>query len=330
MKRVCVFGAGAVGGHLAVRLAAKGVAVSVVVRGAHLAAIRARGLTLVSGGARRTVRVAASDRPAELGPQDLVISTLKATALSALAAGIGPLLGPETPVVFAINGIPWWYFAGLAEDGRTRPDLSRLDPGGALAAAVGPRRTIGGVIYSPNAVSEPGVIDNKESTSQRLVLGEPDGADSARVRAIASLLADDVLAAPVTTDIRREVWTKLLANISGATIASLIGAGLGAAMGDENLAAVGRALRFETAAVAAAWGAKPAVDPAQRVASVRPEAGHKPSMLQDLEARRPMEIDAIVRAPQAFARAAGVATPTLDVVGALLVARARAAGLYDG
>ena len=330
MTLICVYGAGAVGGNLAVRLAEGGAEISVVARGPHLAAIRARGLTLVAGGKRRTVRVAASDDPAALGKQDFVISTLKAPSLPALAERIAELLGPETPVVFALNGIPWWYFEGLPADGRARPDLSRLDPGGALARAVGARRTIGAVIYSPNAVPEPGVIDNTEYDGQRLELGELDGASTPRLAALAKLLEAGGMKAPITSDIRREVWKKLLANVGNSTVAALVGARNAATTADAGLQAVSRALRVETAAIAAAWGIRLDVDPAQRPPTVRPEAGHKPSMLQDLEAGRTMEVDAIALAPLAFARAAGVATPTLEAVAALLAARARVLGLHDG
>src|SRR6478735_9480359 len=150
--RICVFGAGAIGGNFAARLAAAGNDVSVVARGQHLEAIRANGLTLIAGDRKIVARVQASDRPADLGPQDVVISTLKATGLGALAAGVGPLLGADTAVVFAQNGIPWWYGHGLADSRPPAPDLSRLDPDGALARAVGLERTLGGAITSPNHV----------------------------------------------------------------------------------------------------------------------------------------------------------------------------------
>src|SRR5882762_1605315 len=158
--RICVFGAGAVGSHLAVRLALSGHDVSCVMRGPHLEATKARGLTLRVGDAGFSARVKASDDPAELGPQDFVISTLKATALSSLVAGLPPLLGDDTAVVFAQNGIPWWYDIGIAPDHPPVPDLGFLDPGGRLRAIVSPERIIGGVIFSSNEVIAPGLVAN--------------------------------------------------------------------------------------------------------------------------------------------------------------------------
>src|SRR5215475_3539975 len=186
--RICVFGAGAIGGNFAARLAEAGNDVSVVARGAHLEAIRAKGLTLIAGDKKIVAKVKASDRPADLGPQDAVISTLKATALQDLAKSVEPLLGPDTPVVFAQNGIPWWYGHGLAKSRPAAPDLSRLDPGGALAKAVGLHRVLGGVISSPNTVVEPGVVHNEVPERNVLSVGEPDDRSSPRIEALRATL----------------------------------------------------------------------------------------------------------------------------------------------
>ena len=172
--KICVFGAGAIGGNFAARLADAGNEVSVVVRGAHLEAIKAKGLTLIAGDKKIVARVKASDKPADLGRQDIVISTLKANGLPALAETVAPLLGPETGVVFAQNGIPWWYGRGLDKTRPAAPDLSRLDPGGALAKAVGYERTLGGAITSPNHVVEPGVVVNEQPDRNTLWVGEID------------------------------------------------------------------------------------------------------------------------------------------------------------
>ena len=176
--RICVFGAGAIGGNFAARLAAAGNEVSIVARGAHLEAIRARGLTLLAGDKKITAPVKASDRPADLGPQDAVLVTMKASGQHALADSIGPLLGPETPVAFVQNGIPWWYGHGLAKSRPPAPDLSRLDPGGALAKAVGLDRAVGAVVSSPNHVVEPGVVHNEVPDRNILWVGEPDDRSS--------------------------------------------------------------------------------------------------------------------------------------------------------
>ena len=217
--RVCVYGAGAIGGHLAARLAKGGAEVSVIVRGANLAGIRQRGLTVRAPDETFTVPVMATDDPRGLGPQDAVLVTAKAPALASVAAGIGPLLGPDTPVVFVLNGIPWWYFHahGGPLDGQVLP---RLDPGNALRDAVGMRRVIGGVVHSPCTVIEPGVIEVTASRS-RLVLGEPDGTISARAEAIATALRAGGVEGDVTPRIRDAIWSKLAQNLAGGPIAVL-------------------------------------------------------------------------------------------------------------
>jgi len=321
--RICVFGAGAVGGHLATRLAAAGHAVSVVARGDHLAAIRQRGLVLLRGDERIEARVKASDRPAELGPQDIVISTLKANALPALAASIGPLLGPDTAVVFAQNGIPWWYASGLAPSRPQPPDLSRLDPDSSLERAVGVGRAIGAVIWSANTVIEPGVIRNGTPQSNLLVVGEPDDRALPRVTALRAVLESAGIGSPVASDIRQTIWSKLVQNLAYSTLGLLLGAGVNVIEDDPALREIADRLTGEGTAIAAAHGVM--VEPRPR-----PRSGsrHKPSILQDYERGRPLELDAMVMIPLAFARAANVATPSLDVAAAIAAGRAIEKGLY--
>ena len=179
--RICIFGAGAVGSHFAVRLALAGHDVSCVMRGAHLDAVKARGLTLRVGEAEFTAKVTASDDPAALGVQDLVISTLKATGINSLATGLKPLLGEDTPVVLAQNGVPWWYDIGLSADHPPPPDLSFLDPGGHLRAAIAKQRIVGGVIFSANEVVAPGIARNLSPERNRLVIGECDDRSGERI-----------------------------------------------------------------------------------------------------------------------------------------------------
>ncbi len=325
--KVCIYGAGAVGGHLAAKLARSGVDLSVVVRGPHLAAIRARGLRFEGAADRFTVRPAASDDPRDLGPQDVVITAVKASGLPAIAGPIQALLKPATAVVYVANGIPWWYFHGIggAQEGRR---LERLDPGGALWDGVGVGRAIGCVIYSPNDVPEPGVV-RATGRADRFVLGEPDGSRSPRVQAIAGLLEAAGFAAPVSDRIRHEVWTKLSANMSASPIVCLTHSNGGEAARNPELRPIYRALSAECAAVAAAYGVTLAADPDAWLDTMR-DSTHRASMLQDLEAGRAMEIDAQLVAVQDLARSAGVATPIADVVIALLKHRARLAGLYQG
>ncbi len=314
--RVCVYGAGAIGGHLAVRLA----------RGPHLAAIQHDGLTVHTSEGQLHARVQASDDPKALGPQDAVLVTVKAPALPAVAAGIGPLLKSDTPVAFVMNGIPWFYFHGIggALEGRRLP---KIDPGDALWRAVGPERAIAGVVYAASAVIAPGVIE-LENPNSRVVLGEPDGSTSQRVQAIAAHVNDGGMKAVVSTAIRDEIWNKLLGNHGNAPLAVLTQVSIRDLFQEPECVAAARRVMQEAQAVANALGAKlPDADHDRRIAHGR-SLDHKPSILQDLELGRPMEIDGIFDAPLELARMVGVATPTLDLVVAMAKVRARAAGLY--
>jgi 2-dehydropantoate 2-reductase len=324
--RICVFGAGAVGGHVAAKLAAAGHDVSVVARGAHLEAMRDKGITLIHGADTIRGKVRTSDP----GLQDLVFVTLKANALGAFAAAAAGLVGSDTRVVFAQNGIPWWYGIGLSKDRPAPPDLSRLDPQGKLKAVLKTGQIIGCVVYSANEVREPGVIVNNVPGNNMLVVGQADDSDSSKIRELRRLLTEADLYSPETSDIRTSVWAKLVQNLSTAALCTLLGATVKEVRSDSALAELSRRLAAEARAVAAAHG----VDP-QR-APTRPGGGqssgaisHKPSMLQDYERGRPMEIEALLVAPLAFARAAGVAAPTLEAVVPLVVFKAAAKGLYN-
>jgi 2-dehydropantoate 2-reductase len=323
--KICVFGAGAIGGHLAARLARGGAEVSVVARGAHLAAIQARGLRVEAPDGAFQAAVSATSDPATLGPQDAVLITVKAPALASVAASIAPLLGPDTPVVFVMNGIPWWYFDqhGGALDG-TRIDS--LDPGDAVRRAIGPMRAIGGVVYSACTVTEPGVV-LVEHDRNRLVLGELDGTISARAEAIAAPLRAGGFTMDVVADIRSAVWTKLIMNISSGPVAVLTQSAPRDNMTEPAVEMALRAVYAEGQAIAAALGRAPQVNVEAAIANSR-KLAHKPSILQDLELGRPMEVATMFDAPLQLARLAGVATPTLDLLVALARLRARAAGLY--
>ena len=221
--RICIFGAGAVGSHFAVRLALAGHDVSCVMRGPHLEAVKANGLTLRVGDAEFKANVRASDDPAELGPQDVVISTLKATGVGALAAGLQPLLRDDTAVVFAQNGIPWWYDIGIAEKHPPTPDLGFLDPGGRLRAAVPKERIIGGVVFSSNEVVAPGVVANLSPDRNRLLIGECDDRLSERIARLRSALNEASIESPDVTEIRETIWSKLLTNMSMSVLCLLTG-----------------------------------------------------------------------------------------------------------
>lgn len=324
--RIAVFGLGAVGGFMAARLAAAGHDVAGVMRGPALAAIREKGLTLRMGEKQETVRIRASDDPATLGLHELVISTAKATAPAALAAGLTPLLGPETPVVFAQNGIPWWYAIGLPTSRPKPPDLSHLDPGGALHAAIAPQRIIGAVVMSSNEMVEPGVVQNETPTGNSLLIGEADDRQSPRIESLRAALIAAGIGSPVVPDIRTAIWRKLMINMSASVLCLITGRRLPIMRDDPRIAELFLRVAAEGKAIATAHGADvSAFDPATWRKSPQ---NHMPSIRQDYDRGRPMEIDAIVRAPQLFARAAGLDTPSLDAIAAIATRMAIDKGLY--
>jgi 2-dehydropantoate 2-reductase len=321
--RICIFGAGAVGSHFAVRLALAGHDVSCVIRGPHLAAMKKGGLTLRVGDAIFHAPVKASDDPATLGPQDLVISTLKATGIASLASGLKPLLGPETPVIFAQNGIPWWYDIGLPADHPAPPDLSFLDPGGALRAAIPKERIIGGVIFSANEVIEPGVVTNLTPDRNLLLIGECDDRNSERIASLRALLEAAKIGSAPTAQIRETIWSKLLTNMSMSVLCLLTGQTARAVRDEPALQHVIPRLLEEANAIG-----QSCIPTVKRVTRTGPAPEHKPSILQDYELGRAMEIDVLVCAPAAFARAADLSTPMLDLIAGLAIQRARDKGLY--
>ena len=323
--RICVFGSGAVGSHFAVRLALAGHDVSCVMRGPHLEAVKANGLTLRVGEATFTAKVTASDDPAALGPQDFVISTLKATGLAALAPGLQPLLGDDTAVVFAQNGIPWWYDLGLSADHPAVPDLAFLDPGGRLRAAIPKARIIGGVIFSSNEIVAPGVVANFSPERNRLLIGECDDRRSERIAQLRTVLNEASIESPEVLAIRETIWSKLLTNMSMSVLCLLTGQTARGVRDEPALADVIPRLLDEANSVAQRY-----IPDVKRVARTGPAPNHKPSILQDYELGRAMEIDVLVRAPAAFARAAGLSTPMLDFMAGLAIRQARDKGLYHG
>ena len=323
--RICIFGAGAVGSHFAVRLALSGHDVSCVMRGPHLEAVKANGLTLRVGEAEFKAKVNASDDPAALGPQDVVISTLKATGVGALAKGLKPLLRENTAVVFAQNGIPWWYDIGLSADHPPPPDLGFLDAGGSLQSAVARDRIIGGVIFSSNEVVAPGIAVNLSPERNMLLIGECDDRDSERIACLRATLEGASIASAPVAKIRETIWTKLLTNMSMSVLCLLTGQTARAVRDDPALQPVIPRLLDEANSVA--QSCFPGV---KRVTRSGPAPDHKPSILQDYELGRAMEIDVLVRAPAAFARAADLSTPMLDLMAALAIRQARDKGLYRG
>jgi 2-dehydropantoate 2-reductase len=317
--KLCVFGAGAVGGHLAAKLAARQHRDVVAGRGEHLAAMQKNGVKLLHGERIIVGRVRAVARAAELGAQDAVLVTLKANLLDAFAEQCAPLLGADTAVVFIQNGIPWWY------DDR----LTRLDPQGKLSRAIPRKNVLGGVAYSANEVIEPGVIDNHVPGNNMIVIGEIDNRQTPRVGALRAALEAADVSSPVAQDIRQSIWSKLAQILGNSTVCTLTGATVAAARAQPETANLLKTAGDEVRSLARALG----VD--LEKAPQRPSGGHssnaaahKPSMLQDYERGRPMEVEAQLKAPLALARAARVATPTLDALVALTAYKAAAKGLY--
>ena len=321
--RICIFGAGAVGSHFAVRLARAGHEVSCVMRGPHLAAVRARGLTLRAGDTEVSARVNASDDPAALGPQDLVVSTLKANALGSLVTGLPPLLRDDTAVVFAQNGIPWWYDLGL-DPGQPTPDLGFLDPGGRLRAVVARERIMGGVIFSANEIVAPGIVVNASPERNMLLIGECDDRAGARIERLRAVLDESAIQSPQVPRIREAIWSKLLTNMSMSVLCLVTGQTARAVREDPALRDVVPVLLDEAHSIG-----QSCFPEVKRVTRSGPAPNHKPSLLQDYERGRPMEIDALVRAPAAFARVAGLATPMLDLLAGLAIRQARDKGLCE-
>jgi len=326
--RICIFGTGAVGGHLAARFAAAGHEVAVFARGAHLEAMTARGIELRSGDEIVRGRVRGSDRASALGEQDAVFVTLKANLLPLLAENAAPLLGRDTPVVFVQNGIPWWYAQGLGKDRPAPPDLSRLDPGGALARAIAPERVVGAVVFSANHLEAPGVIHNSTPGRNMLTVGEPDDSASARVRQLRATIAAAQLHSPATDDIRQSLWSKLVLNIGSSTLCLLTGLSVGELMRDPVLAGIRSRITAEGFAIAAAHGIAVEGAPKRPGGQTPGIVGHKPSMLQDYERGRPMEIESQIMTPLAFAHAAGLEVPSFELAATLAARKAAAKGLY--
>ena len=328
LPKVCVIGAGAIGGFFGARLAQGFADVAVVARGATLQALQSRGWVLESGGQRQASRVRAVADPAELGIQDLVVIAVKAYALGDVAHLVKPLLGPDTLVVPALNGVPWWFTQGdngLALSGR----LDSTDPTGAISAAIPAPAVIGAVVYPACSSPEPGVA--RHNSGSKLVFGEtgavPGTAPTARLLALVAMLKVAGFDAETSTDIRTEVWKKLLGNACFNPVSLLTGSATDLLIDDPGIYRLFGAMMVETLAVGAALGLNPGIEPAQRIAITRKLGNIKTSMLQDAEAGRAVEIDAILGAVAELGRKVGVATATLDTVYALAHMRAKTFGL---
>ncbi len=325
--KICIYGAGAIGGYLGAGLSMASEEVTLIARGPHLAAMKANGLKLLSGGEEHVCHPVCTDDPAEAGPQDVVIIGLKAHSLPKIAPTVAPLLHDDTMIVTAQNGIPYWYFykEGGKYDG-TR--VSSVDPDGSVWEHMDPARAIGCVVYPACDIIEPGVI--RHVKGNRFQIGEPDGSRSDRIRELSKVMMNAGFKSPPRTRIRDDIWVKLWGNLSFNPISVLTHATLDILASDPNTVPVIREIMVESQTVATELGIKFPVDVDTRITWGGDVGAHKTSMLQDLEAGRPMEIDAIVGAVSELGRLTGIATPTIDRILGLVRQRGRIAGCYDG
>ena len=326
--KICIFGAGAIGGYLAHGLAGvEGVDLSIIARGPHLAAIREKGLKLIRDGGETTVAVKASADPHDLGPQDYVVVALKAHQAWESAGLLAPLLSPQTAVVTCQNGVPWWYFHKLQGPYEGRR-LTSVDAGDHQWHRLGPERAIGCVVYPAAEIAEPGVI--RHVFGDKFTLGEPDGSASERTSRLSAAIEAGGLQAPVVDDIRSEIWLKLWGNVCFNPISALTRATLDVVATDPGTRALARAMMIEAREIGTRLGASFRVDVERRIDGAARIGAHRTSMLQDLEAGRALEIDALVTAVQEMGRITGVPTPFIDAVLALVQQLGQSQGLYAG
>lgn len=309
--RFVVAGAGAIGGYIGARLIRAGADVVLVARGPHLKAMQERGLRVTSPDGDFEVKPVVSGDVGAIGTADVVFLGVKAHGLTALAPTLAPVLGPDTVVVSTQNGIPWWYFQGHGGELESLR-LERVDPGGVIAAAIEPRRIVGSLAYFSTDLAEPGHIHHTEGN--RISFGEPDGTRSDRVRRIAEALIAAGLRSPATTRIRQEIWVKLLGNVAFNPISALTGGTLEEMVRHPDVARVIRAVMTETEAVAARLGIELPISIDQRIAGAEKVGAHKTSMLQDHEAGRPMELEAVVGAVIELGERFGLPMPATRAV----------------
>ena len=312
--KIVIAGAGAIGGYIGARLAraaAPGVEVVLFARGPHLRAMQERGLRVISPDGDFDVRPAVTGDLSTIGRADVVFLGVKAHGLPSLAPALEPLLGPDTIVVSTQNGIPWWYFQNIGGD-REGLRLERVDPGGVIAAAIEPRRVVGSLAYFATDVIEPGVIRHTEGN--KISFGEPDGSRSDRLRTIAEPLIAAGFRCPINARFRHEIWVKLLGNVAFNPISALTGATLEELVRHPDTSRAIREIMAETEAVAAKLGIELPISIDQRMAGAEKVGAHKTSMLQDLEAGRPMELEAVVGAVVELGDELGVPVPTTRAV----------------
>lgn len=323
--KVCIVGAGAIGGFIGTRLArAGGVQISALARGATLQALRTQGWRLRQGGELLQAAATASDDPAALGVQELVVVALKGQALPELAPRLAPLLGRDTMVLPAMNGVPWWFGRGVAALGEAT--LQSVDPGGVVGRAIAFDRVLGCVVHASTATSEPGLVEHR--MGQGLIVGEPAGGLSDRVQRVVALLANAGFDATASANIRQDIWYKLWGNMTINPVSAITGATSDRVLDDPLVRSFCSAAMREAAAIGERLGCAIAQSPEDRHAITRKLGAFRTSMLQDVQAGRAIELDAIVGVVQEIATRLGVSTPNIDAVLGLTRLFGRVHGLY--
>jgi 2-dehydropantoate 2-reductase len=323
--KVCIYGAGAIGGWLGVKLGQAGCDIGVVARGATLAALKAHGLRLQQGGETHQVTVQAGAEPADLGVQDLVVVAVKAPAMTDVAKAIRPLLGPQTIVLTAMNGVPWWFFEGFGGSyAGTR--LKAVDPDGSIAEAIPARHIVGCVVHASCSLREPGFVQHH--FGQKLIIGEPSGEKTARVQQLAALLEKAGFETVLSEQIQKDAWYKLWGNMTVNPVSAMTGATTDLILNDDLVRGFISAVMLEAREIGARVGIPIAQQPEDRHQVTRKLGAFKTSMLQDVEAGKPVEIDALVTVVKEMGTLTGVPTPFTDALLGLSRLHARVRGLY--
>lgn len=323
--KICVYGAGAIGGYMAAMLKRAGADVSLIARGAHLEAIKQNGIKLLLDNAEIVERMPATSNPSELGVQDYVIVSLKAHQAWQVAEDMAPLLGEHTAVVTAQNGLPWWYFHGLGPE-KAHLRLQSIDPGDRQWNAIGPERVIGATVYPATEIVEPGVI--KHIYGNQFGLGEPDRSNSERVSQLGAVMEAGGLKIRFYEDIRNDIWIKLWGNLCFNPISALTGATLDVVATDQGTRSLARNMMLEAKAIGEKFGATFRVDVERRIDGAAGVGAHRTSMLQDVDKGRAIELDALLTSVQEMGRLSKTETPFIDSVLALAQQMGRVKGLY--
>ena len=325
MKKICIYGVGAVGGFMGALLARRGCEVSAVARGATLEAIKKNGLRLEMDGEVITQPITVSDNPADLGVQDLVIVAVKAQSLPSVAENIPALIGSQTTVLTAMNGVPWWFFDGFGNACQGLP-LKSVDPTGAVAAAIPTRQVVGGVVHGSFSLNEPGFA--RHGFGKKIIIGKPDGVSVEPLQTLAKLLGEAGMEIEISENIQREIWFKLWGNMTMNPVSAITGATCDKILDDPLVNRFCLNIMAEAAQIGATFGCPIEQSGEERNALTRKLGAFKTSMLQDVEAGRAVELDALVTAVQEIGRHVGIDTPNIDTLLGLARLHAQVHGLY--